>query len=39
MKQLLNFVLPGEAADNEGTGSQAWYWWYVWMLSLFDTRA
>lgn len=39
MKQLLCFVIPGEAADNEGTGSQAWYGWYVWTLSLFDTRA
>lgn len=32
-------LLPAEAADSEGTGSQAWYGWCVWTLSLLDTRA
>ena len=32
-------VLPAEAADSDGTGSQAWYGWCVWTLSLFETRA
>lgn len=31
-------ALPAEAAESEGTGSQAWYGWCVWTLSLFDTR-
>lgn len=32
-------LVPAEAADSDGTGSQARYGWCVWTLSLFDTRA